>query len=47
MLAGADVLLISGPTNLPSPTSVKLVKIKTVGHLSNYITNNLKGYYHP
>ena len=39
MLAGADVLLISGPTNLPSPTSVKLVKIKTATEMNKKVLN--------
>ena len=39
MLAGADVVLISGPTNLPAPTNVKLIKVKTAEEMNKKVLN--------
>ena len=39
MLTGADVLLISGPTNLPAPTNVKIIKVKTAKEMNKKVLN--------
>tara|TARA_B100000700_G_scaffold325073_1_gene432844 strand:+ start:330 stop:1502 length:1173 start_codon:yes stop_codon:yes gene_type:complete len=40
MLAGANVSLISGPTNLPAPTNVKLIKVKTADEMNKKVLNH-------
>ena len=40
MLAGANVSLISGPTNLPAPTNVKLIKVKTAEEMNKKVLNH-------
>ena len=42
ILSGADVTLISGPTNLPAPYKSKLIKINTANEMLNVVKKNSK-----
>ena len=42
ILSGANVTLISGPTNLPTPLNVKLIKILTAEEMYKAVKKNLK-----
>ena len=42
ILSGANVTLISGPTNLPAPLRVKLIKIQTAEEMYNAVKKHLK-----
>ncbi|MBL8524577.1 MAG: bifunctional phosphopantothenoylcysteine decarboxylase/phosphopantothenate--cysteine ligase CoaBC [Betaproteobacteria bacterium] len=41
--AGADVVLVSGPTSLPPPSGVKNISIKTSSQMFDEVKANLKG----
>ena len=40
-LAGAKVILITGPTNIPKPTNVKIINIKTAKEMNMVVKKNL------
>ncbi len=40
---GADVVLVSGPTNLDSPHGVKIVRVKTTEEMLEAVEENLEG----
>ena len=40
-LAGAKVVLITGPTNIPHPINVKIIKIKTASEMNAEVKKNL------
>lgn len=42
ILSGANVILISGPTNLPKPSKVKLIKVNTTQEMYNAAKKNSK-----
>ena len=42
MLNGAKVILISGPTDLPPPPNIKIIKVKTAKEMDKAVQNNLK-----
>ena len=40
-LAGAKVILITGPTNIPQPSNVKIIKVKTAKEMNKAVQKNL------
>jgi len=40
-LVGAKVILITGPTNIPQPTNVKTIKVKTANEMNIAVQKNL------
>ena len=42
MLNGADVILVSGPTDLPPPPNIKIIKVTSAKEMDKAVKNNLK-----
>ena len=40
-LVGAKVILITGPTNIPQPSNVKIIKVKTAKEMNKAVQKNL------
>ena len=40
-LMGAKIFLITGPTNIPIPTNIKTIKVKTAKEMNKAVQNNL------